>query len=122
MGRFVHLARSLTPKSGAKAIVFLGRDNGLPWNAALDVNVELSASFGSCADDFRVAPVSEGSHGDTVHRNRKPETALSPFGDATLGRVPHNRQRIQGHTQPVQPSYNANSSPVKNSEAIDLSR
>jgi len=34
-----HLARSLTPKSGAKAIVFLGRDNGLPWNAALDVRV-----------------------------------------------------------------------------------
>src|SRR5260370_36739765 len=34
-----HLARPLTPKSAAKAIVFLGRDNGLPWNAALDVRV-----------------------------------------------------------------------------------
>src|SRR6266852_8924409 len=29
-----HLARPLTPKSGAKAIVFLGRDNGLPWKGA----------------------------------------------------------------------------------------
>jgi hypothetical protein len=35
MGLLGHLARPLTPKSGAKAIVFLGRDNGLPWNAAL---------------------------------------------------------------------------------------
>jgi len=34
-----HLARPLTPKSGAKAIVFLGRNNGLPWNAALDIRV-----------------------------------------------------------------------------------
>jgi carbonic anhydrase len=32
MGLLGHLARPLTPKSGAKAIVFLGRDNGLPWN------------------------------------------------------------------------------------------
>src|SRR5258705_7005545 len=39
MGLLGHLARPLTPKSGAKAIVFLGRDNGLPWNAALDVRV-----------------------------------------------------------------------------------
>jgi len=39
VGLLGHLARPLTPKSGAKAIVFLGRDNGLPWNAALDVRV-----------------------------------------------------------------------------------
>jgi hypothetical protein len=39
MGLLGHLGRPLTPKSGAKAIVFLGRDNGLPWNAALDVRI-----------------------------------------------------------------------------------
>jgi len=37
MGPLGHPARRLTPNSNAKAIVFLGRDNGLPWNAALDI-------------------------------------------------------------------------------------
>jgi len=39
MGLLGHLARPLTPNPGVKAIVFLGRDNGLPWNAALDARV-----------------------------------------------------------------------------------
>src|SRR6266702_5595809 len=47
MGLLGHLARRpLTPKYGAKAIVFSGRGNGLAWNAALAVrNGDQSIQF-----------------------------------------------------------------------------
>src|SRR5258705_11651639 len=41
-----HLARPLTPKSGAKAIVFLGRDNGLPWTRRWMSELGQSRHFG----------------------------------------------------------------------------
>jgi len=61
MGLLGHLARPLTPKSGAKAIVFLGRDNGLPWNAALDVRVGSKAVLTAPKSDFRSSP-NNGHH------------------------------------------------------------
>jgi len=53
-----HLARPITPKSGAKSLsCFLGRDNGLPWNAGAGCPRWVQKRrFGSCANHFRVFP------------------------------------------------------------------
>jgi hypothetical protein len=69
MGLLGHLARPLTPKSGAKAIVFLGRDNGLPRNAALDVRVGSIATKIDHSGHFRLS-LNSGSTEDI---------ALGPF-------------------------------------------
>jgi hypothetical protein len=61
MGLLGHLARPLTPKSGAKAIVFLGRDNGFLGNAALDVRSGSKADLSVPNSDVGFSPMS-GHH------------------------------------------------------------
>ena len=56
MGLLGRLARPLTPKAGAKAIVFLGRDNGLPWNAALDIRVGSTLEVAAIANHVCSTP------------------------------------------------------------------
>ena len=56
MGLLGRLARPLTPKAGAKAIVFLGRDNGLPWNAALDARVGSNLEVAAIANHVCSTP------------------------------------------------------------------
>src|SRR5260370_11849085 len=44
------------PHSEAKAIVFLGRDNGLPWNAAPDVRVGSKSEILAASRCFPLYP------------------------------------------------------------------
>src|SRR5258705_1316750 len=44
------------PRSEAKAIVYLGRDNGLPWNAAPDVRVGSKSEILAASRCFPLYP------------------------------------------------------------------
>src|SRR6266849_5980281 len=105
MGPLGHLARPLTPNSGAKALVFLGRDNGLPWNAALDVRVGSDLEGGDDASHVGSSPASRHRVGYVVVRLGATSRHRSPVNGLTTIESPPNSRAF---TRAVGPQASAN--------------
>ena len=98
MGLLGHLARPLTPKSGAKAIVFLGRDNGLPWNAALDVRVGSKAPFrpSACLKHANNTPAPQGTACYSITSSARERSAGGNEADALGSLEINNKLEVSG--------------------------